>query len=223
MRQLGASIRNDDELATDAQLVCDEMARRALRNVETIVERLADQNYRFHINDSSQTPTVAHRLPGDRAPYVLRWLEDHVGSLPMTIRSWLLIVGDVWLVGTHPRWPESADADPLVIELEGSRYPETAIEDYFAEELAAHEEGSQFDPFVLPVAPDRLHKQNVSGGPPYGVLLPDGCVDGQFVTTAPMPFVAYLNHVFEHGGFPWPTTEQQWAVTTALKQDLLPL
>ena len=49
----------------------------------------------------------------------------------MTIRSWLLIVGDVWLVGTHPRWPESARGDnPLVVELGGSAYPNGSIVDY---------------------------------------------------------------------------------------------
>jgi hypothetical protein len=32
-------------------------------------------------------------------------------------------------------------------------------------------------PFVLPLAPDRLHKDNVSGGPPYGIIVPDGCAD----------------------------------------------
>jgi hypothetical protein len=38
----------------------------------------------------------------------------------MAVLSWIRIVGDVWLVGTHPQWPESADANPLVIEIEGS-------------------------------------------------------------------------------------------------------
>jgi hypothetical protein len=41
----------------------------------------------------------------------------------MTLLSWVRLVGDVWLVGTHPQWAESASADPLVIEAEGSRYP----------------------------------------------------------------------------------------------------
>lgn len=223
MRQLGASVRNDDALAADAQVVCDEMARRARRNVETIVERLTDQHYRFHLNDDAETPITAHRPPGERAQHVAEWLEASAGPLPMTVRSWLLIVGDVWLVGTHPQWPESAAADPLVIELEGSTYPDSKIEDYFAEELNAHDESATFDPFVLPVAPDRLHKQNVSGGPPYGIVLPDGCVDGLLVATGDMPFVAYLNHVFAHGGFPWPTSQAQWAVTRALKHELLPL
>jgi hypothetical protein len=42
------------------------------------------------------------------------------------------------------------------------------------------------------VAPDRLHKQNVSGGPPYGFILPDGCADGLFTAEVILPFVSYL-------------------------------
>ena len=52
----------------------------------------------------------------------------------MTLRSWLTIVGDVWLVGTHPVWAASRKADPLVIEAEASRYPLSSVVDYYAEE-----------------------------------------------------------------------------------------
>jgi hypothetical protein len=41
----------------------------------------------------------------------------------MTFLSWVRLVGDVWLVRTHPQWAASASADPLMIEAEGSRYP----------------------------------------------------------------------------------------------------
>jgi hypothetical protein len=78
--------------------------------------------------------------------------------------------------------------------------------------------------FVLPLAPDRLHKENVSGGPPYGVVLPDGCVDGLFMGETTMPFVSYLNWVFRNGGFPCSTgSDSQWRVKRALAKDLLPL
>jgi hypothetical protein len=79
-------------------------------------------------------------------------------------------------------------------------------------------------PFVLPLAPDRLHKENVSGGAPYGIVLPDACADGLFVADTTMPFVSYLNWVFRNGGFPWPAgPENQWRVKRALAKDLLPL
>ena len=79
-------------------------------------------------------------------------------------------------------------------------------------------------PFVLPVAPDRLHKENVSGGQPYGIVLPDACADGLIAGEATMPFVSYLNWVFRNGGSPWPTaSDHQWRVKRALVHDLLRL
>jgi hypothetical protein len=72
--------------------------------------------------------------------------------------------------------------------------------------------------------PDRLHKENVSGGAPYGIVLPDACADGLFAADTAMPFVSYLNWVFRNGGFPWPASAQnQWQVKQALAKDLLPL
>ncbi|GAA2708161.1 hypothetical protein [Actinoplanes palleronii] len=148
--------------------------------------------------------------------------------MPMTLLSWVRIVGDVWLVGTHPEWAASAAADPLVIELEGTRYPDSPIRDWFTEEWDGWQEQQAEDPdgdlFVLPAAPDRFHKDNTSGGMPYGFILPDTCVDGLFSWETTMSFVSYLNWVFSEGGFPWPSGDDaQWQVRHHLVKDMLPL
>jgi hypothetical protein len=57
LRELGGAVRQPG-LAQEAQLVCDEMARRARNNVEVIVERLIGQGHRFHANDHAQAPVV---------------------------------------------------------------------------------------------------------------------------------------------------------------------
>ena len=181
-RRLGDRVR-DPAIADEVQAVCDEMARRARHNVETL-------------------------------------------------SSWVRLVGDVWLVGTHPEWEESSSADPLVVEVEGSAYPGSSIRESFEEEFEAWQE-SEGEPFgdgrgpsgfVLPVAPDHLHKGNVSGGDPYGFRLPDATAEGIFVTEVPLPFVSYLNSVFRHGGFPMPASgEEQWTVTNDLAEGLLDL
>lgn len=155
--------------AEEAQLVCDEMARRARHNIELIVERLSDDGYRFHTNDDDQTPVRPHTPPTPDASAHVDWLEQRFGMVPMTLSSWIRIVGDVWLVGTHPRWATSAAADPLMIEVEGSRYPGESIREYFDDERTEWREHHRKDPdtaglFVLPLAPDRLHKDNTSGG-----------------------------------------------------------
>jgi hypothetical protein len=124
----------------------------------------------------------------------------------MVVSSWLRLVGDVWLVGTHPSWPESSQADPLVIELEGTRHPDSSVHDYFDGEFEAWQEWTSDDEgadgFVLPVSPDWLHKADISGGGPYGVRLPDATAEGLFVGEVAMPFVAHLNVAFRNGGFP---------------------
>ena len=67
--------------------------------------------------------------------------------------------------------------------------------------FAGAEFGLPIRPAKLPLAPDRLHQHNVSGGPPYGLILPGGSADGLFAAETTMPFVSHLDWVFSHGGF----------------------
>ncbi|GAB7045753.1 hypothetical protein [Catenuloplanes indicus] len=223
LRQLGRSVRDDPALAAEAQEVCDEMARRARHNVELLVARLTAAGYRFHHNDDEQTPATPYAPPTPDATAYANWLESTFGEIPMTLRSWIRYVGDVWLVGTHPEWPDSSSGDPLVIELEGSLNPRYGSMRETHERCRAHHR-PEWGPFVLAVAPDALHKANTSGGDPYGFLLPDGCADGSFRVDAAMPFVSYLNVVFTYGGFPEITGDDaEWSIRHELSMDLLPL
>ncbi|MGD9753505.1 MAG: hypothetical protein AB7W59_21125 [Acidimicrobiia bacterium] len=221
-------MRQISDLALEAQEVCDEMARRARQNVEVLVERLTAEGYRFHTNDAKEDPVAALASAGQSAQPVVDWLHQNFDAVPMSLVSWLRIVGDVWLVGTHPAWSDAGSADPFVFEGAGSRYEGIEFAEYFAAELDAHRDMSNSDeqvgPFVLPVAPDRLHKANVSGGAPYGLVLPDGCAEGLFVAETTMPMVSYLNWVFRNGGFPGPASSPAaWEVKRRLAHDLLPL
>ncbi len=263
MRQLGDRIREAQYLPAAVE-VCDEMARRAKHNIETLISRLLDQGYRFHDNDDDETPCAPFYPASAAADGLVDWLEQNIGSVPLTVASWIRLVGDVWLVGTHPDWPESSGADPLVIEIGGLRYPSSPIWEYYHDEYESwqgsptplrvveenlallavaypvldHEGrvvnetdrdfdvteyvGGRSDVFVLPVAPDRLHKGNASGGSPYGFELPDGCADGLFHGDSTEPFVNYLNRVFVNGGFVAPTTGH-YPLRQELAKGLLPL
>jgi hypothetical protein len=228
LRQLGAEVRHPAHLV-EATAVCDEMAIRARHNIELLVHRLTSEGYRFHANDDAQGSMKGHMPPSDNAEAHARWLVDRFGAVPLTVTSWIRLVGDVWFVGTHPDWDGAAAADPLVIELEGCQYPDASIRQYYDESFSAWTEYRAQSPaqaglFELPVAPDRLHKQNVSGGAPYGFVLPDSCADGLFVAETTTPFVSYLNSVFKTGGFPCSTSDSSsWRVRSRLAQDLLPL
>ncbi|WP_051571064.1 hypothetical protein [Cryptosporangium arvum] len=225
MRQRGNAIRRDPELEDEAQQVCDEMARRARQNVEVIVERLTADGYRFHTNDDDRTPLTPHYPPTARASELVDWLDRRFGEVPLTLRAWARGVGDVWLVGSHPEWPTAAEADPLVCEVEGSRYPaDQPMTDYYAGELEMWQETGDDRLLVLPLSPDGTHKASRSGGPPYGVIVPDGCADALFAAETTSPFVEYLNYVFRNGGFPRRTgTQNEWRIRHRLAKDLLPL
>ena len=133
LRQLGAAVR-EPEIRAEAQLVSDEMAVRARHNIEVIVERLIQDGFRFHTNDDEQTPVTPHIPPTPAAAQHADWLEQRFGPVPLTLLSWVRLVGDVWLVGTHPEWPTSASADPLVIQVEGSHYPDYSTQKHFTDE-----------------------------------------------------------------------------------------
>jgi hypothetical protein len=98
------------------------------------------------------------------------WLQGHFGAVPMTLLSWVRVAGNAWLAGApHPQWPGSASADPLVIEVEGARYPGGPIREHYEHEYDTWRERSaqdrRADVLMLSLTPDRLHKENTSGGP----------------------------------------------------------
>jgi len=223
LRELGSRVR-DTPHAAEARAVCDEVARRCRRNIDVIVGRLSEQGYRFHDNDDDQAATRPITGPVADADALVAWLERTVGPVPMIVSSWVRIVGDVWLVGTHPAWPTSAAADPLVVELAGSRYLGQDIRSYYLEELEMWRVHPEDGTFQLPVSPDHLHKDNTSGGLPYGIELPDDGTDARLVTDGPIQFVSYLRNVFAAGGFPrWTGDPAQAVVQESLARELEPI
>ncbi|WP_020014185.1 hypothetical protein [Promicromonospora sukumoe] len=190
----------------DAQAVAREMALRARRNVETIVDRLQADGFVAAQNDDEATPRAAHFPPSDDAPALADWLEARFGPVPMTVSAWIREVGDVWLVGEHPRWPESVLADPLVVEFEQIAYGGGAREYYEMELSGFSADADPDDDFQIDFAPDALHKANISGDGPYGIQLPGVGVDGLVGPT--LWFVDDLNNAFAAGGFPGALSEE---------------
>jgi hypothetical protein len=132
--------------------------------------------------------------PGKQTVAQLKKLEKAAGGpLPISLRTWYEQVGGVSLMGSHtvlnPRDSE-IPADPLVVAS-----PRELLE------MLELEGGD--DRIGLWIAPDDLHKANVSGGDPYTITIPNACADAEFEyewhhTT----FVNYLRKAFEWGGFP---------------------
>lgn len=111
---LGAAIQHEP-LAADAQAVARETMRRARANVELLVERLTSVGYRFLAD-----PYVP---PRDESLAALRELEARYGLLPLSLRTWYEVVGEVDFMGAYPRLSsyEEVDLRNMGMWLQGQR------------------------------------------------------------------------------------------------------
>lgn len=238
LRQLGVGWQEHEQCDEVERVVLEAMTR-ARSNVTILIERLRAQGYRFGDpwnEDGAREPLAP---PDEHTTTFVAWLEERFGPLPLTVRTWIEVVGDVSFLGVHPEWPRDLISDPLVVEFEYKSWPwakrdRAFARTHFESEREAWEDSAQDGPecagaFALDVAPDALHKANISGGAPYGVLVPDASVDAtfRFDDGLLLPFVAYLRLAFRCGGFPglWnrDAGKRVWASRHALAEGLLDL
>jgi hypothetical protein len=200
LQALGPAVR-EEPIVSLAREVADETMRRVRRNREVIVSRLDALGYAFGVYPDgshgyyTQGPLIS-ASDQTRADYVR--LEKRTGPLPLSLTAFWHEVGSVDLVGMHGSWPELLDA--LVVYP-----PETAI--YDLDDWEANLRDGCLGPsdlFEAGLAPDCKHKDNISGGPPYGVVLPDASCD--FVLQNEhhhLLFVPYLRlAILRWGGLP---------------------
>jgi hypothetical protein len=197
----GLRLRGSEEW-DEAVRVARETMRRARANVERLIQRLPQLGYEFEAPERVFQPAARDAASG------VDELEAKIGTLPLSLRFWYEQVGSVNLVGTHPEWDYDY-TDPLVVEAPID-YILTEYEDWEADQ------GSEWDtgaPFRVDIAPDFLHKADVSGGGPYAIEVPSELVDAplleEFHQTT---FVNYLRISFRWGGFPgWERPDPKWA------------
>jgi hypothetical protein len=196
LQALGPEVRREPH-HSQAREVAAETMRRVRRNCEVIVSRLRSMGYVFGTYPDGTRRSYAAEPPlvppSDTTRAALAELEEMAGPLPLSLVAFWQEVGSVDLVGMHPSWPDGLD--PLVVDP-----PEGAL--YWLEDTEddTDDEGQR----VAALAPDDLHKDNVSGGSPYGVALPDPSAD--FLLTDErhdLLFVPYLRlAILRWGGLP---------------------
>ena len=190
----------------EAKEFARDVARRARENVERIIDVLAAAGYVFVHPDS------VHRPPQDGKSHWFRELEEKGVHVPLILEAWMIEVGSVNLMGSLPSWPLSGYhgieaegegiwyTDPLVVELDAADV-RAEFEEW---ELSVSEEGREaVGPFQVSIAPDHIHKANVSGGLPYSVDTSRPALDALLFNCR--DYSSVFHHVanaFSWGGFP---------------------
>jgi len=217
---LGPGVRGDAH-AADALAVAYATMERVAANVDTLIDRLTKLGYQFkHASrpsaggllqmggmafDISQllaraaggakrqaaTPSP-HQRPADGLQKTLIDFERQTAVMPLSIRAFFEVVGEVNLVGTHPS----------IAPRNGETAPDPLVVDAFDEGMVEYDEEEE-TPLSLMIAPDDLHKADTSGGDPYEIAIPDPRADGIVLNERhELLFVDYLRLCFRFGGFP---------------------
>ncbi len=184
------------DIVADAEAVAVATMERVAIDIDRLVDRLTNRGYAFGLYPDGET------VPGFRAPRVKPHaglmpdalaLHEAVGPLPLSLRIFWEVVGEVSLVGLAPDGGMPDYADPLWVE-----GPAIGLADL------ADAEFSDDEGFFCPIAPDLLHKDNVSGGSSYAVSLPDGGFDALVRDEwHGIDFIPYLRTaILDWGGFP---------------------
>ena len=189
---LGPNVRSEPHYA-QAQEVAAETMRRVRRNCERLISRLRTLGYVFGtFPDGTRRSYQVEPLtpPSASMRADSNELASEAGPLPLSLTTFWQEVGAIDFVGMHRGWPDGLD--PLVVDPS-----EGALSFLFDEE--DDNEGK-----FAGLAPDDLHKDNTSGGDPYGVRLPDPSADFLFVYERHnLFFVPYLRlAILDWGGFP---------------------
>ena len=196
LQALGQTVREEPHI-TLAREVAAETMRRVRRSSERLIINLRALGYVFGtFPDGSRRFPIIEPLtpPSDAVHADCAELEAEAGTLPLSLVAFWQEVGALDLVGMHPAWGDGLD--PVVVDP-----PEGALawicDDVEDEET---EDARRF----AALAPDDLHKDNVSGGDPYGVYLPNASADFVFdCQPHSLNFVPYLRFaILRWGGFP---------------------
>ena len=195
LQELGEGVRQEP-VYSQARKVAEETMRRVRLNCERVVGRLRllDYNFGIYPDGSKGYFTSGSLVPlseSSRADMAV--LDKSVGPLPISLVSFWEQVGSVDFVGMRSGWP--AALDPLVVN-----GPEAAASEVDEMDLVIETHGH----FEASLAPDCFIKDNISGGSPYAVKLPDPKADFLFRNERHnLLFVPYLRlAILRWGGFP---------------------
>jgi hypothetical protein len=163
---LGGAVR-DPAIFSDAMSVAQVTMERVATNIGRLIERLTSHGYEFGVYPDGtrfSVKSAALVKPNAESRAHMIELERLAGALPLSLKAFWEVVGSVSLIGHVRGWPQYGD--PLCVEA-----PSAGLAD-FRDDLADREVSEGPMPFLCPIAPDVLHKDNVSGDSPYRIAQP---------------------------------------------------
>jgi hypothetical protein len=175
------------------------------RRLRCIARQLAAMGYRFD-DPAAVFPGAA--VGTDTA---IERIEREIGPVPRALGIFWRQVGSVNFMGEHADWEGCDYPDPIVI------FPPSYALDELGQFIGDRAERMRCNlPYLIPVSPDALHKENVSGGMWYNVSMP-ATVDDPPLNDEPhsTTFVSYLELAVRWGGFPGldRCPEHNWPLT----------
>lgn len=198
----------EEPLYSDALAVAHETMSRVKHNIELLKQRLYELNYKFVADDPHWGGALEQYFQQMDTAATIARLENIGLTLPLSLKVFYEIVGRVDFRGSHPRLSEYSGfyddytelavdySDPMVV------WPpdEQDLEEYLD---ASEDEEITTNSYYAEIAPDEVHKANVSGGSPYSILLGEQTIDGVLTGDRGYgTFVEYLRLCFCWGGFP---------------------
>jgi hypothetical protein len=161
-------------------------------SIRDLVARLNKCGFRF------EHPDAVFPGPERHVTAAIARIERNVGTLPLALKLFWTHVGSVDLCGYHPDWEGCDYPDPLVV------YPPAVAIQELEEFLADKKVRSRQNfPYLLPIAPDSVHKAGDSGGMWYNLSVPavadDPPLNAECHRTT---FMAYLELAVKWACFP---------------------
>lgn len=158
---------SDDTFRLEVFGFARQMIRKARDEFHRIATQLSKQDYQFA---NPEGPITA---PDLRVADCIEEYRRRGVHVPIVLEAWLIEVGSVNLMGSHPGWSvpgyvfdhDTSTTNPLRTDAFVC-HVSTSYLDYLYDEWQSLEPGER-PPFRIDFSPDYLHKANISGGPPY--------------------------------------------------------
>lgn len=162
------------------------------RALQQLVGNLRFLGYRF------DRPDRVLPGPAPNTESAIARIEREIGPLPLALKLFWTQIGSVDLSGRHAEWVGCKELDQLIV------YPPSAAIVELDEYLVDRESRDRaIFTYGVPVAPDALHKADVSGGMWYNIDVP-ALADDPPLNEEPhhVTFLGYLELAIGFGGFP---------------------